>query len=213
MTGPSSLDGPDLRARVKGEIRRRMRQIRGALPERAWADKSREVCARALELDPIRSATTVAAYVPIKREVDPAGVLAAVRARGGRLALPRVVADDGRLAFHWIPEGTTLEAGPLGTSEPPIDAPTCETDAIDLVLVPALAVDPRGERIGYGRGYYDRSLAALGRAVRVVLAFDFQVIPEVPVTEGDEPVAFVVTDRRVIDCAASRSGSAGTGGT
>lgn len=200
---PASLDTTELRVRVKGELRRRMRQIRGALPEAPWSERSRAVCERALELEELRASRSLAAYVAVRREADPAALLAAVRAAGGRVALPRVVADEGRLAFHWVEDDGELLQGPLGTLEPPESAPACAPEDIDVVLVPALAVDLAGNRVGYGRGYYDRALPLFERARSIALVFDFQIIPEVPVTAGDVPLSIVVSDRRVLRPAAA----------
>jgi 5-formyltetrahydrofolate cyclo-ligase len=81
--------------------------------------------------------------------------------------------------------------------QPAASAPPIADASIDLVLVPALAVDERGHRIGYGKGFYDRLLPRLA-ALRVALVFDFERIVEVPVRAGDVPVDVIVTDERVI---------------
>lgn len=89
-----------------------------------------------------------------------------------------------------------------GFPEPSADAPRAELDAIDLVIVPGLAFDPRGHRIGYGAGFYDRYLAPLSRpagaarARAVGVCFDFQVLAEIPTSPEDVAVAVVVTEKR-----------------
>jgi 5-formyltetrahydrofolate cyclo-ligase len=99
-------------------------------------------------------------------------------------------------------EGAFEERG-HGFPEPRADAPRAEADAIDLVIVPGLAFDPRGHRIGYGAGFYDRFLAPLSRpsgaahARAVGVCFDFQVLAEAPTSPEDVAVAVVVTDKRV----------------
>ena len=81
----------------------------------------------------------------------------------------------------------------MGFDEPPVEGGAAE---VDLVIAPALAVDERGHRLGYGRGYYDRLLARLQPATTIVVAYDFQLIGEVPTTTSDVALDWVVTDRR-----------------
>ena len=90
-------------------------------------------------------------------------------------------------------------SGAMRVPEPPEDAARIEASEVDLVIVPALALDERGARIGYGAGYYDQLLPQLQRAVRIGVVFDFQLVAEVPETEGDERVDLVVTDERIIE--------------
>jgi 5-formyltetrahydrofolate cyclo-ligase len=71
-------------------------------------------------------------------------------------------------------------------------------ETLDLVVVPALAIDGAGHRLGYGRGYYDQTLVRTVNAVTVGVAFDFQLIAEVPIEAHDVPVAWVVTDQRTL---------------
>jgi 5-formyltetrahydrofolate cyclo-ligase len=93
----------------------------------------------------------------------------------------------------------------LGFREPPADAPPASE--LDVIVVPALAVDPRGHRIGYGAGHYDRTLAALGPGVvSVAVAFDFQLLAEIPNTDGDVAVGWVVTDERAMEAEPPRAG-------
>ena len=80
--------------------------------------------------------------------------------------------------------------------QPPLDAPLIAGDEVDLVIVPALAADDRGYRIGYGKGYYDRLLPRLPRAFRAAVIFDFELIAEVPEHPYDTPVDIVITDQR-----------------
>jgi 5-formyltetrahydrofolate cyclo-ligase len=82
--------------------------------------------------------------------------------------------------------------------EPPETATRVQPDEVDFALVPALAVDPRGYRIGYGGGYYDKLIPRLGHACTCALAYDFQLIAEVPDLPFDVAVDLVVTDERVI---------------
>jgi 5-formyltetrahydrofolate cyclo-ligase len=113
------------------------------------------------------------------------------------------------MTFRFVAEVADLAEHPLGFHEPAPDAPLAAPGELDVVVVPALAVDPRGHRIGYGAGYYDRALPKHAPPERrVAVAFDFQLVAEVPDTEGDEPVGVVVTDARTIVVDSSGDGAA-----
>lgn len=184
-----------LRLQAKEELRRRMRSVRGAIPADARAARSRAMTERAVALDEYARARVVAGYVAVRSEADPAGVLSRAFADGKRVALPRVDATDALVLRAWS-EGKTLVESELGIPEPPEEAPALAPDEIDLVLVPALAVDARGHRIGSGRGFYDRLLPLLTRAHKVAFVYDFQLLAEIPDTQGDARVDRVLTDRR-----------------
>ena len=114
------------------------------------------------------------------------------------LALPRVDAAAGTITLRaWSP-GEPLERGGFGVMEPLSSAPEVPASAVDFVLVPALAVDLQGNRLGYGKGLYDRLLPTLPTALRCALAYDFQLVSELPSSPTDAPVDVVVTDARVL---------------
>jgi len=131
-------------------------------------------------------------------------VLERARELGKTVVVPRV--DDARrqLVMHAYEAGDALAPSAFGVLEPLETALRVEPSAIDLVLVPALAVDERGHRIGYGQGFYDRFLPTATGATSVCVAFDFQLVAEVPVLPSDRDVDLVVTDKRVITVAARK---------
>ena len=125
-----------------------------------------------------------------------ARALERARAAGKVVVLPRVDMEAQRVVLHrW--DGEPLEPGAFGIPEPSPDAPV--VDRVDLILVPALAVDETGHRIGWGKGFYDKLLAdEAATAFRVALVFQFQLLAESPATPHDIPVHVVVTDQRTI---------------
>ena len=200
-TGPPT--DPDaseraLRAQVKDALRQRIRAIRKTLPAEAHAKRSAAIAERVLALPELAAAETIAAFVAIHREVDPRAIVEAAWARGKRVALPRIDVEAQRIVLHLHAPGAPLEPSAFGVPEPLAEAPRVAPDAIGFVLVPALAVDPRGHRIGYGKGFYDRLLPTLPRAVSCAVAFDFQLVSEVPELPGDHAVDLVVTDARTL---------------
>jgi 5-formyltetrahydrofolate cyclo-ligase len=145
---------------------------------------------------PIRLPAVVSGFWPIRDEIDVRPLMDALLDAGAQLVLPVVQGRGQRLLFRaWRP-GEPLEAGVFGTLQPPASSETREPDAL---LVPMLACDGEGWRLGYGGGFYDRTLADL-RSRRSVTAigvgFDLQLVPEVPHGADDQRLDWLLTDRR-----------------
>ncbi len=140
---------------------------------------------------------TVSAYWPIGSEIDPRPLMAQLAARGHRLCLPAVAGPGAALIFREWSQGDPLAPADFGTREPTATAAAVEPD---MLLVPLLAFDQRGYRLGYGGGYYDRTLEA-ARAARPImavgLAFAEQEVAEVPAGPMDQPLDVIVTDAAV----------------
>lgn len=191
-----------IRLKVKAELRKRMRGVRRTTPLEACAARSAKIIERLTAHPAMSSANSVALFWPIlaRHEVDLRTLDEALRARGARVAYPGIDPDSGEMSFRFVDDPSRLEEAGYGFSEPPADAPSAEE--LDLVVVPALAVDPTGHRIGYGAGYYDRTLPRYAPpALTIAVAFDWQLIAEVPTTPGDVRVSWIVTDERVLDAA------------
>ena len=197
---PSSAEDA-LRRRVKAEIRKRMRGLRNTMPPSACAQRSARIVERLESMAEISTAATVALFWPIeeKHEVDLRAIDQAIRARGGRVAYPSIDPETREMTFRIVSDVATLEERGLGFREPPEAAPEVPSGELSTIVVPALAIDPTGHRIGYGAGFYDRTLARYANeATTLGVAFDYQLISEVPVTSGDTPVAWIVTDGRTL---------------
>jgi 5-formyltetrahydrofolate cyclo-ligase len=186
----------ELRHRAKEALRLRMLAVREALPEVARDARSAAITKRLFALGEMERATTILAFASIRNEVRTRTSVEAAWAAGKRVALPRVVGDQ--LQLHLVDAETVLVDGSFSVPEPPAEAARVRPEEVDFALVPALAVDPRGYRIGYGRGFYDRLIPRLDRACTCALAYDFQLISEVPELPFDVTVDLVVTDERVI---------------
>ncbi|HEY8038673.1 MAG TPA: 5-formyltetrahydrofolate cyclo-ligase [Polyangiaceae bacterium] len=194
---PSSAEDV-LRRRVKAELRKRMRGLRKALPPSACAERSARIVERLLGLEPIARAGAIALFWPIeeRHEVDLRALDARLRARGSRVAYPGVDPETGAMTFRFVADTEAMEEQGFGFREPSLRQPEAAPGELDVIVVPALAVDPTGHRIGYGAGYYDRTLPRFAPATTVAVAYDFQLVPEVGATEGDERVGWIVTDAR-----------------
>lgn len=165
-------------------------------------------CARLLALPELAdlAGRTVAGYVALDThgELDPAPALDAVRGRGGRVALPRVADRAAPLAFH-LAGDAGLVTGRFGLLEPPPDAPPVAPAALDVVVVPGVAFDADGRRLGFGGGFYDRTFGGgrggdtIGaRPPLIGLCFDLQVVARCPAGPDDVAVDVVVTESRVL---------------
>ena len=141
---------------------------------------------------------TVAAYWPIREEIDIRPVLNGLTSRAAMPALPVMTGETQPLAFRrWSPEDALLPAA-FGVREPDPASPEAVPD---IVIVPLLGFDAAGNRIGYGGGYYDRTLNGLRRdrdVQAVGVAYDEQECEKIPVHAGDAPLDMVLTDRRTI---------------
>jgi 5-formyltetrahydrofolate cyclo-ligase len=201
VSDPAPPAEEQLRHRVKAELRKRMRALRKTLPASACAERSARLVERLSGLDPVAAAGAVALFWPIeeRHEVDLRGLDARLRERGARVAYPAVEPETGVMTFRFVEHAEEMSEQGYGFREPPQAAPPATPGSLDVIVVPALAVEPSGHRLGYGAGYYDRTLPSLSPpAVTVAVAFDFQLLAELPSTAGDVAVSWVVTDARTL---------------
>jgi 5-formyltetrahydrofolate cyclo-ligase len=179
-----------------------MRGVRKTAPLEACAARSEKIIVSLEAHDAMKSPKGVALFWPIleRHEVDLRALDSSLRARGVRVAYPSLDPDTGNMTFRFVDDVATLEDAGYGFAEPPRDAAIAAASELDVVVVPAIAVDPTGHRIGYGAGYYDRTLPAfVPPAVAIAVIYDWQLIAEVPATPGDVRVDWIITDLRVLD--------------
>ena len=191
-----------LRHHVKSHLRKQAKAIRRQLPASAHEARSSAILTRLDALEVYRNAESVAGFISIRTEVRTGPWLQALLDAGKRLALPRIDFDTGELQLHWATCLEGLVPNRYDIPEPPDTWPRVAANDLSVVLVPGLAVDERGHRIGYGAGYYDRLLQAHPDSTRIFVGYDFQRVAEVPNTPDDEPMDWVVTDERAYACPA-----------
>jgi len=193
----------ELAEAAKQELRKRLRALRLAHPAEALAARSRAIVTRVSALPAFASAASVALFFPMldRKEVDLRPLDAEARRQGKRVYYPFLERRGDALVSGFRPTGSLDDLRDCGQRflEPPPDAPVAERGDIDLVLVPALAVAPSGHRLGYGAGFYDSLLPDVRPPARaVVVAYDFQLLVELPVLPHDVPCDVVVTDTRAL---------------
>ena len=184
--------------RAKAELRKRARALRNTIPTSAIAERSAKIVARLEALPQVQQAKRVALFWPIegRNEVDLRALGENLKTRGVSVAFPSIDPDTRVMTFRYPPNAGAMEERGLGFAEPAYDDP--EATELDVVVVPALGLDASGNRIGYGAGYYDRTLPRFcPPALAIAVAFDFQLLVEVPTTEGDVQVDIVVTDEHI----------------
>jgi 5-formyltetrahydrofolate cyclo-ligase len=146
---------------------------------------------------PPRAGAVVAGFWPMRGEIDPRPLLHALHARGHAVVLPETPPRGRKLLFRrWWP-GMTMVAGRFGTL-----VSTGEVRDPDVLFIPLLAFDRAGRRLGYGGGYYDRTLPTLPGAIAIGCAFAAQELDEVPTADYDAPLHAIATERGVIHCKA-----------
>lgn len=173
----------------KKELRAAIREQKKAMTPEDIAARSRELCRMALNTDAYRQAETVYGYLPFNQEVDLHPLLQQALSDGKQVALPKCYGNEMR--FILTDDLSHIQYTPFGVPEPINNEPLAQDDTA-LVIVPGLAFDEKGYRIGYGGGYYDRFLALEPNHPTIALCYDFQLFPRLNTDLHDIPVDTVL---------------------
>jgi len=176
---------------TKAELRARLAAAREALPAAEAAARSERIRRHLLEVPEVRRARSVFAYVSCGNEVDTRALIAGLIDAGKTVCVPRI-AGDGIMEAHCLRRLEDLGAGKYGIPAPVLPSPFEGTP--DVALCPGVAFGPRGERLGRGKGFYDRFLALHPRSIAIGLAYGFQVVEDVPATPEDRRMHILVTE-------------------
>jgi 5-formyltetrahydrofolate cyclo-ligase len=193
----SAISEPGI-SNAKASLRAAALARRDALSTDKRGAAAQAIAARALPIS-VTPGQVIAGYAPIRSEIDPLPLMRVLVKQGGRLALPVVIARDQPLVFRsWSPD-IPLVQGAFGIGEPSVDAPVLDPD---IVLVPLAGFDRAGHRIGYGAGFYDRTLQRLRVTKPIVvvgLAFSVQEVDHVPALPHDMRLDYIATERETIE--------------
>jgi 5-formyltetrahydrofolate cyclo-ligase len=192
------IASPSAIAAEKAALRTQIRAVRQELDLETCLVAANNLAAALLDLPELAAARTVLAYHAMPEEIDPEPTLRGLRDAGATIVYPRIEAP-GVVELHVVDRDSALLPGPFGLAEPPAAAPRVDPSAIDVAIVPGVAFDVSGRRLGYGGGYFDRLIPRFRPdCVIIGAAFDLQVIDAVPVDSLDARVHLVVTPTRVI---------------
>ncbi|MEO8875549.1 MAG: 5-formyltetrahydrofolate cyclo-ligase, partial [Polyangiaceae bacterium] len=167
-----------IRRRVKAELRKRMRGLRNTFPAAVCTERSLKIVETLARRPEIEKAKSIALFWPIeaRHEVDLRTLDAVLRARGVKIFYPAIDPDTHVMTFRLVDDVAVLSDMTFGFAAPPKDAPEAGAEDLDVIVVPALGVALNGHRIGYGAGYYDRTIGLFSpRAVSIAVVYDFQV--------------------------------------
>ena len=173
----------------KKELRRTIREKKRAMTEDEIESHSAKLAQLLYASEAYRNAKTIYGYLPYNQEVRTVPMLEQALRDGKRVAVPKVFGDE--MKFLYLEDLTKVAKGYAGIPEPIADEPEARDDSA-LVLMPGLAFDPQGHRIGYGGGFYDKFLAAEPNHPTLALCYDFQLLPELETEEHDIPVDTVL---------------------
>ena len=187
---------------MKAGIRQKIIARRNSLTHESVMEKSAVIQKSILELPIYRESKTIGFYASFNNEVSTSTIFDKALEDGKKVLFPCIRKADKELAFLPVRGLDELELGPFGIMTPPCgEGKDDYIGEVDLLLIPGVSYDLKGGRIGYGGGFYDRTLHKLARLPFIVaLAYEFQILDEVPMLPHDIRVNAVVTERRVIFC-------------
>ena len=182
----------------KEVIRSQIRSFKRKLTMEQMLERSEEIANQLYETEEYQSARIVYTYFSYNQEVNTKNIILHALAHGKKVALPKVVKD--KIEFYYINKLEDVQIGYQGIYEPTSELQANETEI--LMLMPGLAFDCKGNRMGYGGGYYDKYLLEKESSiqVKIALAYDFQVIDHVNVEPHDQKVDRIITESRLIRC-------------
>ena len=183
----------------KTELRQRYLEKRKAIPKETKAAADAAICRRIAATVSFRFADTVMMYSARPSEIDLSELVNIALAQGKRVAFPRCIPDAPLMNFHIVEDISSMQKGSFSIMEPPTDCPVwTPTDADKAIcIIPGVLFDPKGHRVGYGKGYYDRYLSDK-TVQRIGVVYDDFILPNLPHGRYDLAVDLIVTEKRLI---------------
>ncbi len=185
-------------AEIKNQLRIDALKRRDAIPAPVRNVKDSAIRHRLVELPEYIGSKVLLFYASFRSEADTSELIGISLSSGKRVMLPKV--QDDRLGIYEIKSADELSPGYMGIPEPP-ETLKGAIDDIDLIILPGVAFDERCNRLGYGKGYYDRLLGEIAQPIKpalISIAYEEQVINEIPVEPHDVGLDMIITDRRTI---------------
>ncbi len=182
---------------MKTPLKDSILENRNSLSEKDILEKSNLIKKNLFNLVQFKKSKTIMFFVSFNNEVSTHEMIKE-SFKNKTVVIPKVAHPDIEPSVI-IDFDNLLPSGKFGILEP-IEAMKIAYKNIDLILVPGIAFDNEGHRIGYGLGYYDKFLKKVPKAVKIGLCFDFQVVEKIPKETHDVPVDFIVTEKRIVEC-------------
>lgn len=185
---------------MKDQVRRKFKQLRNDLSKSEVLEKSSKIKEKLFKLDAFRDASTILFYVSYGNEVFTHDMIKECLAAGKKIVVPISNKKNRSLILSELRNWDDLEIGSYGILEPRKECiKKFSIGEIDLIVVPGVAFDKNGNRIGHGKGYYD-NLLKNSKCVSIGLAFEMQIVDGISIDENDIPVDIVITNKEIINC-------------
>lgn len=181
---------------MKSQIREKHMAKRHAMNKAEVTEKSRAAAKAFLESGLYKNAKQIMIYLPLGNETDTSGIISAAFRDGKQLVLPVTDPKTGEITPYLYQKDTKLKKGAFSVTEP-ADAEPADMSKTDVVIVPGVAFDRAGNRVGFGKGCYDRVLKDT-TAVKVGFCYGFQVCGKIPAEEHDVKMDFLITENEII---------------
>lgn len=182
----------------KIQIRSFLFQFKKEYPLETLKRLSLQICKLIEKIPDYKRAIKIAFYFPKEREVSLKYLIGKSILEGKKVFLPKTWLEEKILTFHQIFSFADLRPGPFGLLEPPLENPELNPKDFDVMFVPGVAFDLKKGRIGYGGGFYDRILGNT-KALKIGVAFSFQIFKELPLEKHDQKVDIIVTEKGIIN--------------
>ncbi len=183
-------------SQTKASLRERAKEVRSRLSPAEIAEYSNSIQKRLLDL--LDGFETVMVYVAKTPEVETGGLIAALNRRGVRVVVPIIERETCGLRLSYLPDPSVLVPSTFNVPEPIGHELPARPEDIEVVVLPMLAFDAEGNRIGYGAGYYDRFLCRYPHPQKIGIAFSCQRVESIPADKNDIRMDYVVTERGII---------------
>ncbi len=171
---------------------------KGHSPE-ALKEKSERIKQLLFQTTEFKASNTILFYASLSGEVQTKGMIEHALSIGKRVALPKISGE--RMSLHKISTWDELEKNGMGIPEPKANSREIPLKEIDLILLPGIAFDRTGNRLGRGKGYYDRLLSEADKKVsKIAAAFSFQIVDSVPTATNDRKIHKIITEDGIIEC-------------
>ena len=159
--------------------------------------KSDEIRQRLLGIERVKQAKTICTFISAFKEPDTVEIIKELWEQDKKIVVPITDIESGTLSLSYINSMDDMKKGAYGILEPKT-VRTADENNIDIILVPGLAFDRNGGRMGFGKGYYDRLLES-SKAVKIGLCYDFQILEKIPTESHDVPMNFVITEKEILE--------------